>query len=433
VPSRVGIWESAGIATRISQPDESAEGFWARVRRGPACWDRRGARGADGYGVLKWKGRTERAHRMAWAVACGAVPARHRVIQVCGNRACCRPDHLELRAPVNDDPVSRASDARQRNRKAAAGRGHLERRGPEHSRLVVYRGRDRATSRRRYERSLFHGSDDEAQVALARFIVELADANYELDPRQLNVGDLLDLWYEHVQPDLEATTAETYRHELGYVPDRLRSLPLRRLTTEHLEEMYRKLRTSGRKREGQGLSQKSSGASTSDLTPRCVSPSDAAGCSSILWLTSSSRTCASPIAGVRQDDLRQLVHRDVERGEDQRRRGHDGERQQPAQRETDHDVGPMVDGEIAAGPVLLDGAAREEEHLVGRHGGTEEGDGVVAADEHRLVLGDAGVGGVIEELAPIRLARPNRGPSRSRTRSSTGRPATAATRPHISA
>ena len=32
-----------------------------------------------------------------------------------------------------------------------------------------------------------------------------------------------------------------------------------------------------------------------------------------------------------------------------------------------------------------------------------------------------------------RLARPNRGPSRSRTRSNTGRPDTAATRPHISA
>jgi site-specific recombinase XerD len=137
-----------------------------------------------------------------------------------------------------------------------AGRGHLEQRGPDAWRLVVYRGRDRATGRRRYERRLFHGSEEDAHVALARFIVELADANFELDPRQLTVGDLLDLWYDHVQPDLEATTAETYRHELGYVPDRLRALPLRRLTTEHLEELYRQLRTSGRKRDGRGLSQK---------------------------------------------------------------------------------------------------------------------------------------------------------------------------------
>ena len=66
----------------------------------------------------------------------------------------------------------------------------------------------------------------------------MADANFELDPRHLTVGDLLDLWYRHVQPELEATTAETYRHELGYVPDRLRDLPLRRLTTEHLEELW---------------------------------------------------------------------------------------------------------------------------------------------------------------------------------------------------
>src|SRR5262249_2188085 len=74
--------------------------------------------------------------------------------------------------------------------------------------------------------------------------------------RRLTVGDLLDLWYEHVLPDLEATTAETYRHELAYVPDRLRRLPLRRLTTEHLEELYRQLRASGRRRDGEGLSQK---------------------------------------------------------------------------------------------------------------------------------------------------------------------------------
>src|SRR5262249_54340801 len=45
----------------------------------------------------------ERAHRVAWALAPGPVPAQHRVIPACGNRGCCRPNHLELRAPVNDD------------------------------------------------------------------------------------------------------------------------------------------------------------------------------------------------------------------------------------------------------------------------------------------------------------------------------------------
>jgi hypothetical protein len=40
------------------------------------------------------------------------------------------------------------------------------------------------------------------------------------------------------------------------VPGRLRALPLKRLTTEHIEELYRQLRTSGRKRDGNRLSQK---------------------------------------------------------------------------------------------------------------------------------------------------------------------------------
>jgi hypothetical protein len=84
----------------------------------------------------------------------------------------------------------------------------------------------------------------------------MAEAGFELDPRKLSVGEVLDLWYQQVAPDLEATTAETYRHELAYVPPRLRDMPLRRLTTEHLEELYRQLRATGRKRDGAGLSQK---------------------------------------------------------------------------------------------------------------------------------------------------------------------------------
>jgi site-specific recombinase XerD len=190
-------------------------------------------------------------------LAVGEIPPRCRVMQVCGNRACCRPEHLELREPGRkNDPVGRAVSVRRRHRTAIEGKGHLERRGPSNWRLVVYRGRDRTTGRRQYERRAFRGAEDEAQVALARFIVELADANYELEPSSLTFGDVLDLWYDHVQPDLEPTTAETYRHEIGYVPDRLRALPLKRLTTEHLEELYRQLRTSGRRRDGRGLSQK---------------------------------------------------------------------------------------------------------------------------------------------------------------------------------
>jgi integrase len=241
----------------LPQGVDEAASFWSRVRRGAACWTWDASLDAEGYGAVWWQGRRNRAHRVAWILTNGEVPPRCRVRQICGNRTCCRPEHLELREPGrSNDPVRRALSVRRQHRTAIAGKGHVERRGPNNWRLAVYRGRDRTTGRRRYERRAFHGTQDEAQVALARFIVELADANYELEPGNLTFGDVLDLWYEHVQPDLEPTTAETYRHELGYVPERLRALPLKRLSTEHLEELYLQLRTSGRRRDSRGLSQK---------------------------------------------------------------------------------------------------------------------------------------------------------------------------------
>jgi hypothetical protein len=141
-----------GIVTPVSQRlDGSDAALWARVRQISGCWEWEGAHGVDGDGALRWDGRTERAYRVAWIVTRGEIPDRHRVRQTCANRACCRPDRLGLRVPVGDDPAARAGEARRRNRTTVQGRGHLEQRGPDHWRLVVYRGRppvDRQATRR---------------------------------------------------------------------------------------------------------------------------------------------------------------------------------------------------------------------------------------------------------------------------------------------
>ena len=71
--------------------------------------------------------------------------------------------------PRSTGPPRRAGSTEPR----LAGKGHVERRGSDQWRLVVYRGRDRATGRRRYERRAFRGTEDEAQVAAARLVVEL--------------------------------------------------------------------------------------------------------------------------------------------------------------------------------------------------------------------------------------------------------------------
>jgi hypothetical protein len=77
--------------------------YWSRVRfDGPIplvrgvighCneWD--GARNERGYGTF-WNSRTVKAHRYAYELALGAIPAGLDIDHRCRNRRCVRPSHL---------------------------------------------------------------------------------------------------------------------------------------------------------------------------------------------------------------------------------------------------------------------------------------------------------------------------------------------------
>lgn len=72
---------------------------------GPTCWEWQGAINSDGYGVIKVAGRMRRAHRVAWEVAFGSIPAGLQVCHSCDNPRCIRVDHLLLgtqRANIQD-------------------------------------------------------------------------------------------------------------------------------------------------------------------------------------------------------------------------------------------------------------------------------------------------------------------------------------------
>jgi hypothetical protein len=59
------------------------------------CWLWTGSRMAGGYGRLRVGDRVKAAHRVAYELWIGEIPAGLVLHHVCRNRACVRPGHLE--------------------------------------------------------------------------------------------------------------------------------------------------------------------------------------------------------------------------------------------------------------------------------------------------------------------------------------------------
>ena len=73
--------------------------FWSHVTKGEECWEWNGSRNRSGYGMIATRGGgldMERAHRVSWRLHNGIIPPYIVVRHKCDNRACVRPDHLEL-------------------------------------------------------------------------------------------------------------------------------------------------------------------------------------------------------------------------------------------------------------------------------------------------------------------------------------------------
>lgn len=75
-----------------------ADRFWAKVdRRGPdECWPWQAYRTPDGYGRFSPdRLHPENAHRVAYKLTVGLIPAGLQLDHLCRNRACVNPAHLE--------------------------------------------------------------------------------------------------------------------------------------------------------------------------------------------------------------------------------------------------------------------------------------------------------------------------------------------------
>lgn len=76
-------WHQRWVAT----PDR----FWSHVTFGPGCWIF-ATESRTGYGSFKG----ELAHRVAYEMAYGKIPAGLQIDHLCRTRQCVRPTHLEV-------------------------------------------------------------------------------------------------------------------------------------------------------------------------------------------------------------------------------------------------------------------------------------------------------------------------------------------------
>jgi hypothetical protein len=66
------------------------------------CWLWSRAVGSHGYGVLWHDGKVKTAHRLAYTMANGPIPAGKHVLHKCDVKSCINPDHLFLGADADN-------------------------------------------------------------------------------------------------------------------------------------------------------------------------------------------------------------------------------------------------------------------------------------------------------------------------------------------
>lgn len=95
---------------------KTKEEFWDRLDKPggeSGCWNYVCMNyDKDGYAQIMYRGESYRAHRFAWKLANGNIPAGMHVLHECDNPKCCNPGHLFI-GTQQDNMADRNKKGRQ--------------------------------------------------------------------------------------------------------------------------------------------------------------------------------------------------------------------------------------------------------------------------------------------------------------------------------
>jgi len=81
------------VASKWNDPIHN---FYEHVEKTDTCWLWTGCLDKDGYGVASIKQKKLAAHRAAYILFVGEIPADMYVLHGCNNTSCVNPEHLRL-------------------------------------------------------------------------------------------------------------------------------------------------------------------------------------------------------------------------------------------------------------------------------------------------------------------------------------------------
>lgn len=100
-----------------------AERFWSKVDRSGDCWQWTAHVYGSGYGHFQVSHRhPSKAHRVAWFLTFGKIPAGMSVLHRCDNRRCVNPAHLFL-GTNSDNMADKVAKGRQARGSVCANAG----------------------------------------------------------------------------------------------------------------------------------------------------------------------------------------------------------------------------------------------------------------------------------------------------------------------